>query len=247
MSTERRTGVRTARAILVGLLLGALLLTGLPAPVWAGGTESGDPEARARHLKTVGLSLILPGLGHLADGQSRRAVPFLVAEAGFWAGFATYRVRGSLRRDSYQELAGIGAGIRSPKGRSDEYYRLIGVWPSSDSYNEIIRREARALYGDDLAGRASYFESHQVPADEAWSWESQAAWDRYRAKRRESQQAFRRARTAVALAAANRVAAILDFALFSHGREVAQGGLHLRCEPGPLPASARIGLSCELP
>jgi len=231
-----------------GALACLLVLSLLPAASRADELEGGRPSPeRSRNLKVLGLSLLVPGLGHVSEGMSRRGVPFMVAEAGFWTAFAVFRTQGALRRDSYVEMARLDAGISRPEGRDEEYYQLIGAWPSSDEYDAVIRRQARSVYGDDLEGRAAYFAAHQVAEDEAWHWESYAAQRRYRMKRIDSQNSFRRARTMVALAAANRVAAVLDFALLAPKAGRGDRAFHLECLPGPGLASARLALRCDLP
>lgn len=223
-----------------GTVLAGDGLAGGDAP---GRDSTPDPD-RARNLKGLGLSLLAPGLAHLNAGERTRGTLFLVAEAGFWTAFAAYRVQGGIRKDSYIEMAKLQAGVERPEERDEEYYRRIGNWPSSDMYNDLVRRDARDLYDDDLAGRAAYFEANKVPADEAWEWESDAAMDRYRQKRNDSRSAYRRGRNILALAAANRLVAVVDFALLSQKK-----GRSARVEliPGPTPNSAEFRFSLAIP
>jgi hypothetical protein len=194
----------------------------------------------------LALSLVCPGLGHLQSGRPGRAAPYLLAEAALWTTFGVSRVQGAWRRDSYAEMARLDAGVRTPDDQTDSYYRLIGAWPSSDLYNELIRREARAVHPDDLAGRTAYFETHRVPDDVAWSWESQTAWDRFREKRNDSRRAFRRARNMLGLAAANRVVAMIDATLLVH-RDGGARALRLEVIPRGEPGAAAVQLSWPIP
>jgi hypothetical protein len=169
-----------------------------------------------------------------------------VAEGAIWTTFGVSRVQGSWRRDSYVEMARLDAGVAEPEGRADSYYRLIGAWPSSDLYNEVVRREARTFHPDDLEARAAYFEANRVSADIAWRWESQAAWDRYHEKRSESRRAYRRARNMLGLALANRVAAMIDAALLAQ-RDSGRSALRLEVAPGDEPGAGAVQLTLRLP
>lgn len=204
------------------------------------GNRGGDPAGA--DLKKSALSLVVPGLAQMRMGETNRGLVFMAAEAGFWAGFAVFRVQGSLRRDSYIEMAGLFAGVPGPEGRGEEYYRRISNWSSSDAYNEMIRREARARYGDDLEGREAYFEANRVAPDAEWRWESFSAQQRYREKRRDSAAAYKNARNMLGMSLANRVISMLDAALLARRQD-----LSLAVTPGDEPASARLSLTFTLP
>lgn len=206
----------------------------------APGAGSGDDPGP--NLRKSALSLLLPGLGQMRLGETSRGMAFLTAEAGFWAGFAVFRTQGSLRKDSYIEMAGLFAGVLSASGRSDEYYRRISNWSSSDAYNQVIRREARVLHGDDLEAREAYYEVNRVAPDAEWRWESDAARQRYRDKRRDSAAAYRNSRNMLGLALANRVVSMLDAALLARRK-----GLSLTLSPAEGPAAARLSLTYSLP
>ncbi len=254
----RRGTVRTGAGLPVrwrwrtAVCLTVLLAAGGPAaarPLLASGSFSGsgssaDASDQGGHanLRKAGLSLILPGLAQLRMGKKTEGISFLVADAGFWTGFAAWRIQGLYRKDSYIEMAQIYAGVQHPEGQSEDYYRLIGSWPSSASYEENIRIEARDLYPNDVKQREAYFEAHQVPADQAWNWETYAAWNRYLAKRDDADRSYRRSRIMLGLAAANRLAAFLDAAILS-SRGAGRKTLGLSVTPGESPASAVLRLS----
>ncbi len=232
-------------------VLSACLLAATAAMAPAGeasGQSRTDPfggrseDVPGANLKRSALSLLLPGLGQMRLGETNRGIVFLTAEAGFWAGFAVFQVQGSLRKDSYIEMAELFAGVSDAKGRDDEYYRRISNWSSSFAYNQVIRREARALYGDDLDGREAYYEANRVTPDAEWRWDSHAAQMRYRDKRRDSAAAYKNSRNMLGLALANRVVSMLDAALLARRQ-----GLSLTMSPGEEPATARLSLTYSLP
>lgn len=244
-----RGGRRRFRAIILAVLCSTAMFPVVGAaqsmPGRASTPETGGGASRAR-ARALALSLVCPGLGHLQMGRSGRAAPFLLVETGLWTTFLVSTVQGSWRRDSYVEMAQLDASVRASGRQSDSYYRLIGAWPSSDSYNELIRREARAVHPDDLEGRAAYFAANRVPDEIAWSWESQAAWDRYRDKRNESRRAYRRARNMLGLAVANRVVAMIDATLLAH-RGGGAGALRLEMVPRGELGAAAVQMSLSIP
>ncbi|MBD3161475.1 MAG: hypothetical protein GF346_04650 [Candidatus Eisenbacteria bacterium] len=181
----------------------ALLVLCLAAP-------SLSAEPGPDRLKTLGLSLLVPGLGHLSAGYDGRAQGFMAAEAVIWGAFAVFEVQGELRKDSYIEMAELFGGVPDADGLSDDYYRLIGQYPSAEIYNDEIRRDARARHGDDLDAREAYFEQNRIADDRTWSWVSSAARQSYRSKRSDSNRSFKRAGYMVGVAVANRLLAAVD-------------------------------------
>ena len=230
-------GQRVLCASLAAFLGGALLASHARA-------DSGSPG----RLEVLGLSLLLPGLGHRALGYTDRATAFMAADGVIWAGFVTLQVQGSLRKDGYVELAEIDAGVEKAEGRSDEYYRLLGSYSSSELYDDEIRRDARAQYPDDLQARSDYFDSNRIPDDRRWEWESSAAWERYRDKRGDSLESYKRADYMLMLAVANRLLAAVDALRLAHnqGQEPALG-LYLEAEPFDSRAPAYLGVKLRLP
>lgn len=223
------------------VLIGFILLMG----AWGGvAGAAGQPD----RLKVLGLSLLVPGLGHYSIGRGGRGQAFMAADAGAWGGFAGFRLQGHLRRNSYIDMAHIYGGVPSPEGRSDDYYRLVGEFGSSDQYDEEIRREARARYGDDIAAREAYFEAHRIPADQVWRWNSEADWSRYRDKRNASHLSYKRARYLLGLAIANRLLSAVDAMRLYHAHGKADGmSFYLTGDPSEPREPVRLCVSLRLP
>ncbi|MFB3909137.1 MAG: hypothetical protein ACE15D_12120 [Candidatus Eisenbacteria bacterium] len=247
MVTPRRSPRLTPRLKILAPL--ALLLGGLLGGSGAVAPQASDAAALGSHdppsrLKVLGLSLLVPGLGHRALGRETRGAIFLGTEAGIWGGFGVFEVQSHLRKDSYIEMAELFAGVKDASGHSDEYYRQLGRYPSSDWVDDEVRRDARALYPDDLPAREDYYQRHRVPEDQRWSWSSTAEWDRYRAKRSDSQQASKRANYMLGIAVANRLVAAIDAVRIANnqGKEPAMG-LILSADPRDPELAARIGLA----
>lgn len=204
-------------------------------------------EAPGR-LEVLGLSLLLPGLGHRALGHSTRTQILMTVEGGLWTAFGGFRLQGGIRKDRYADMAEIFAGVPNAHGRADEYYRRIGSYRSSEEYNDEIRREARARCGDDLQARADYFERHKVPDDEVWNWTSSAAWERYRHKRSASLLSYKRSRNMIGLALANRLLAAVDGLRLVHKRGKQMGvSFFLYADPTEPREPPRFCVSVPLP
>lgn len=204
-------------------------------------TQPARAESRPGRLKILGLSLLLPGLGHRALGEDARSTPFFVAEAGVWTAYGVFQTQGHLRKDSYVEMAEIFAGIDDADGRSGEYYRNVGTYRTSDDYDDEVRRDARARHGDDLAAREAYFQAHRVPDPQRWEWTSRAQWARYREKRSDANQSFKRADYMIGFAVANRLVAAIDAMLLVHRRsQETSWNLHLEGDPFDPQEPARL-------
>jgi hypothetical protein len=223
----------------------AILAVLLLATTWGGAASASEGPDR---LEVIGLSLLFPGLGHRAINHTSRGQIFMAADVGTWGGFGGFRLQGHLRRKSYIDMAHIYAGVPSPEGRSDEYYRFLGEFPSSNDYDEEIRREARARYGDDIAARDSYYDAHKMPADQIWQWKSEAEWSRYRDKRNASQLSYKRGRYLLGLAVANRLLAAVDAMRLYHSHGRGNGmSFYLSGDPSEPREPVRLCVSLRLP
>jgi hypothetical protein len=217
----------------------------LLATTWSGVAAAEEAPSR---LKVIGLSLLLPGLGHYSIHHTTRGGAFMAADLGIWGGFSGFRLQGHLRRKSYVEMAHLFAGVPSADGRSDEYYRLVGQFPSSDIYDEEVRRDARNLYGNDLQARDAYYNAHKIPVDQVWQWGSDADWTRYKNKRNASQSSYKRARYLLGLAVANRLLAAVDAMRLVHAHGEGEGmSFYLSGDPSEPREPVRLCVSLRLP
>lgn len=152
-------------------------------------------------------SLVLPGTGELYMGYKTRGKVHLGAEAAVWTGFFYFRYQGSLREDSYKELANINAGVRGE--RDDDYYQAIAYYISNEDYNVDMLREARFYYPYDRELQLVYWENNGYFEDDAWEWKSFEAMEEYRDVRTESRKSYRRATLMIGFAVLNRMTSMV--------------------------------------
>ncbi|MFH0777010.1 MAG: hypothetical protein V2A71_00120 [Candidatus Eisenbacteria bacterium] len=211
--------------------------------------EAGETGGKSR-AKALALSTLLPGAGEYYAGKKERAKAFFLAEAAIWTGFIVFEVQGHLRKDSYIEYAGLMAGADA-EGKPEDYCRALGQYARSDpgpgSYNEDVRREARALYPDDRQRQDEYVQQNGYFGDDAWDWQSQEDQARYRSLRRKSLLSFRRATYMLGVAAAARILSAMDAARSVVRASDAPGkplGLKLELRPDETsPSSVMVCLS----
>ncbi len=180
-------------------------------------------------------------------GLTNRAYFYMGPEAALWGAFGVFEVKGKIRRDSYVEMAELFGGVSDASGRSSEYYRLLGSFRTSAEYDDEVRRDARSRMGNDLQGRADYFERHRIRDELAWSWVSIEEWQRYKNKRQQSNAAYKRAGTMVGLAVANRLLAAVDALRIAHRTSSGPAlGFRIEADPGDPREPARFCVSLPL-
>lgn len=151
-------------------------------------------------------SLLLPGTGELYMGYSTQGKMHLAGEAAVWAGFAYFRYQGSMREDTYKELAEVNAGVQGE--RDDDYYQAIAYYISSEVYNVDVLSEARFYY-DNREQQLEYWEDNGYFDEDAWEWNSAAAMDDYRNVRTESRKSYRRGTLMLGFAVLNRMISLV--------------------------------------
>jgi hypothetical protein len=182
------------------------------------------------------LSAVLPGLGEFYTGHPTRAKWFMAAEGAIWLGYGAYQIQGNMREDDYQEFAMIFAGVE--KGASSQYYDDIEDYIRSQgdrSYNQMIRREARSLFPDDLDAQEKYLKKNGYFGDLAWDWESDDRFGEYRKLRHSAAVSYRNAFYMTGLAVLNRAMSAIDSAWMARRHNQRNAG-----EP-----SARFSVSPE--
>ncbi|MFH1755251.1 MAG: hypothetical protein ABIA59_06065 [Candidatus Latescibacterota bacterium] len=192
-----------------------------------------EGSGAASQSKAVWYSLLVPGLGDYYLGNTTRAKGFFIAEAAIWTSFIVFEAQGHLREGGYKDFAMTFGGVTG-SGHSDDYYRILSQYNSSDEYEEAIKKEGRFVLYPDAGYNAldDFYLSERISDFEPWQWPSDELRWEYRAIRKGSRQAYRRAMYSVAAAVANRVVSSL-FALKSardlrRGDQASTGSYHIQ-------------------
>jgi hypothetical protein len=171
----------------------------------AGAAEEGRRGVAVAALR----SAAVPGWGQWEQGRRGLGLGFMALETGLVATLAVSIGQGHLRRGNSEDVAERFAGM-DLGAHDDRFRRLVSDFRSSDEYNLfVVYREAANLYYGDFENYNRYIEEHSLKGVDAWSWESDESWSRYRQLRRSSERAFQRARFAVAGMVVNRVASAI--------------------------------------
>jgi len=152
-------------------------------------------------------SLLLPGTGEYYMNYTTRAKVHVGAEVVIWSGYAYFWYQGSLREDSYKQLAQINAGVEGE--RDDDYYEAIAYYISNDVFNVDILREARFYYPESRELQLEYWDANGYFDSDAWEWKSIAAMDDYRHVRTESRKSYRRSTLMLGFAVLNRMTSMI--------------------------------------
>jgi hypothetical protein len=177
-----------------------------------------------RRVKAGLLSLLLPGAGQYYNGDHQKALIFAGVEAAVWASYLTFHIQGENRSETYEEYAGIYAGVQGEHG--DAYWQSVGRYLDSDAYNEAIRREARA-FGEAPSGLVG-------PA-EGWQWRTDANLQTYKELRARANSSYDRRDFMTLFAIVNRAVAVFD-AVRNSVDETMSGdvlGFHIEVEVEP--------------
>ena len=216
----------------------------LLARVTGGRSRAGRAPLSAARARVMLQSLTLPGWGQLTEGRRGAARVFAIIDASIWTSFVAFQVQEHLRTESALRNARLFAGI-DLHGRSEEYRRVVGAFPNSDEYNQlVVYRDAANLYYDNPAAYRAYIAAHQIQGAGAWTWADPVSYQRYRDQRQSSQRAGLRANAALACALANRLLSAVHAAGSSGRLEQGGHGTGLRLEPDLAhgPAAVRLEL-----
>jgi hypothetical protein len=163
------------------------------------GSDQGSGGGLAHKAKAGFLSLILPGAGQFYNGDRSKAYIFAGVEAAVWAAYLTFDTQGDNRSDTYREYAGIYAGAGG--SHTEAYWQAVGRYMDSDSYNEALRREARALREQPQA---------LIGPNEAWQWRNSDHLRTYQELRADANRSFDRRDFMTLFAVVNRAVAVYD-------------------------------------
>jgi len=161
-------------------------------------------------------SLALPGSGELLLGERTRGGILLGADLLSIYAFSKTGTEINRQRDTYKQYALLYAGV--PLNMPQNHYQAIQNYPSSDYYNDIQEMMARnyyLIYNYDPAAYEDYLSRNTYQGNEAWNWQTDAAWQEYKNQRVRHQRTKMSHNLALGIMLFNRVFSSIDSALLS--------------------------------
>lgn len=165
-------------------------------------------QSRIVHM---GMSAILPGSGEIALGKvNRGAIRTTLDILTLTAYYQTGKERDNLK-DSYVAFAQNYAGVT--QSGNERYYQYLQDYQSSadfNQYQEMMARNYFLVYNYDPDAYTQYMEANTFGSDEAWKWESNADWNKYKSIRTRHQHAKINNNLALGVLIFNRAVSVLD-------------------------------------
>lgn len=167
--------------------------------------------------KAVLLSALVPGLGEIYTKDYTKAGIFLSTELAIIFSYIRLSSETEWAIKSYEQFAYSKADI--PQNSSNKYYQLIQDHFSSDEYNENVISFARNVY---LSANSPYYnpayyydylDSYLIPDEQAWDWQNNKNWYKYKDLRRNKQDFEILMNFTFGAAILNRIVSIIDSAI----------------------------------
>lgn len=176
------------------------------------------PLAAVPKIACVGASALLPGSGELLLGRPNRSAVLLTSDLlALTSYIATGRHRDDLTR-SFKQYALTYAGVAI--NNDDQYYQHIQQYLSSGEFNqfqELMARNYYLIYNYDPEGFDTYLAANTYGEDEAWSWQSDKHFRKYRALRSKTQKAKMYQNLSLGIMLLNRAISVIDVAFIHPG------------------------------
>jgi hypothetical protein len=188
--------------------------TDYPARVAVIPQEQREQEPQQYNGKYILASLALPGAGEMWMKNRLKGEIFLWTDAAVWLTWGTMTTLGN-SRDHVARLFARRYSGSSVAQRTDDYYVALERYPTSDMYNEDIRREARELYPDNPERQRAYAESRSYSGDLAWSWGSDSLRFNYWRQRKGARGVLHAAGFVLGAALVDRLVSAIDVAFFT--------------------------------
>jgi hypothetical protein len=191
------------------------------APPWIKDEETPHVSGLHSPWAASGLSLLLPGAGHVYGGARGRARLFFGTEAVIWGLALAFDRHAAWRSDEAIDYAVQHAQL-DPVGKDEDFLGWVAFHDSRDDFN----REGRAID----PSRPYLPQTRET----YWQWDDPVHQQRYRDLRNASKSSERRRTFMFYTAIFNRVAAAVDafwFVRRSNAREREREGLKLSVKP----------------
>lgn len=157
-------------------------------------------------------SLIVPGWGQI-DTDRTRGYFQLGAECAFIASYIYNDNEGKAKKEQSVNYAVKYAHVKS-KNFNNIYFHNIGRHNSSGfeagGYNYIVYNDAIALYPNDTEKQIDYVNSHAIPDNKSWKWDSKNNRYKYNQLRRDYFTYQDNAKLFIGMIVANHVVSFVD-------------------------------------
>lgn len=141
-------------------------------------------------------SLLLPGMGELYADNYSSGKYFTIADGALWATFIGMNVYGNWQENRYKTYAQTYGGV-NPEGKDEDYFAIIGLYTSIETYNNEKALERRY---DEMLSEQKFF----------WKWNSTEERKTYRNMWTSSEQTFNNVRFVVGALLLNRLISAIN-------------------------------------
>ena len=179
------------------------------------GGSGGDPErdghagsaSTGEKIKVGAMSAILPGAGQFYNGERKKAYIMFGVEVAIWTTWFVFDTQADNSTSDARDYATIFAGA----GGTDEdyYWRAVGRYTDSDTYNEDLARQRRSIT-DPVPS--------DIPPDLAWQWVNTSRQVDYLKQMDDADSATSRRDFMILFAIVNRVVSVVDAVLGAGGK-----------------------------
>ena len=189
--------------------------------VHSGNEQAQQIQGRKSPWTAVGLSLLLPGTGHVYGGAKGRSRIFFGTEAVIWTLAIAFDRRAAWKNEDAVNYAVAHAGL-NPDGKDDDFLEAVGFYQNRDEYNRAGRiiDPTRPFFAE--------------TADTYWQWDDPANRQSYRDIRNSAETAERNRTWTFYAAILNRVVSAVDAFRVVHknnARQRDQEGLKVSVKP----------------
>ncbi len=191
--------------------------------------------------KSAFLSVLVPGAGEFYSNNKTSGFISLASETILWLGYFGFLEQARWAERDYKKYASAYSGSNATK-YSDEYYRHLQHYYSSEEYNNNVEIYARygLYYGSwTIEEFDNFLSEYLYVGNKAWNWKSKDIWYRYGELRREKNKFKIMAKFTIGAMIMNRVISMIKAvrSVHSYNKKISQknsslfGKFHFGFEP----------------
>lgn len=158
-------------------------------------------------------SIILAGSGEMLLGEKKRGEILMWSDgllSSLYIGLSWY----SSAKEKSARLYAIRYADANPLQKSNNYYRAIEEYTTSEEYNEAIAREARRKFPHDPEKQRKYLKENGYYGEDSWAWETSEMQKFYSELRYSAKSAYQKAKTILGVVMLTKFVSVLDCLIF---------------------------------